>query len=305
MRILFRGPGTRSRPVPRQEPNRIESMENIQEYCAEGCTWREEMKAVSERVSLRTITFEPANPPSNPPVVFVAGWITLMAAWKDVLREMTRDFTVYYIETREKISSKVTGKEPYTVEALGRDLDGMIAMLGLNDGRYVLFGSSLGATVVLDCVRFLRKQPKCLVVVGPNAEFRVPWWGRIIIVLFYPPTYSLLKGFIKWYLRNFRLDVNSDLAQYEKYCNNLDAADPWKLKKAAWAFSFYTVWSLLPAIRLPVLLVTASKDKLHEPENLKKMAALIPNCTVLDFETNRGTHSGEMVQGMREYLARL
>ncbi len=276
--------------------------ENIRDYCAEGASWSEEMVPVSDGVRLRVITFRPSKPSSDPPVVFVAGWITLMAAWKDVLREMTKDFTVYYVETREKISSEVSGRVPYTVEALGRDIDAFVSRLSPGNGRYVLFGSSLGATVVLDCVRFIRVRPKSVVVVGPNAEFRVPWWGMIVIALFWPPSYGIMKRFIKWYLRNFRLDVQSDRAQYEKYCNNLDAADPWKLRRAAWAFSSYKIWDLLPKIDLPVLLVSASKDKLHEPENLKRMAGLIPECTMADFETNKGTHSAEMVQAMKRYL---
>jgi len=280
----------------------IPMKEDYGDFCAEGASWKEEVVRVSDSVALKAVTFEPPKPSGRPPVVFVPGWITLIAAWREVLREMTRDFTVHYVETREKITSVVTAKEPYTVEALGKDIVSYISGLGLKDGQYVLFGSSLGATVVLDCIRFLGEKPACIVLVGPNAEFRVPWWGMVIISLFYPPTYSIVKPFVKWYLRNFRLNVESDLAQYQKYCNNLDAADPWKLKKAAWEFSSYTVWDLLPKIDLPVLLVSASKDKLHEPENLRKMAEMIPRCTVIDFETNKGTHSAEMVATMRKYI---
>ncbi len=280
----------------------IPQQEDYGDFCAEGVRWREELVRVSDSVALKAITFEPQNPSGRPPVVFVPGWITLIAAWKEVLREITKDFTVYYIETREKKTSVVTGNEPYTVEALGKDIVSYISGLGLKDRGYVLFGSSLGATVVLDCVRFLGNKPVCVVVVGPNAEFRVPWWGMVIIRLFYPPTYSVMKPFVKWYLRHFRLNVKSDFGQYQKYCNNLDAADPWKLKKAAWKFSSYTVWDRLSRIDLPVMLVSASKDKLHEPENLKKMAAMIPRCTVFDFETNKGTHSAEMVEAIRRYL---
>jgi pimeloyl-ACP methyl ester carboxylesterase len=134
--------------------------ENIQDYCAEGASWNEAMIAVSDRVRLRVITFKPPKPSPKPPVVFVPGWITLMAAWKDVLREMTKDFTVHYVETREKSSSDVSGGVPYTVEALGRDIDEIVSRLAPGDGRYVLFGSSLGATVLLDCVRFIRVRPK-------------------------------------------------------------------------------------------------------------------------------------------------
>jgi pimeloyl-ACP methyl ester carboxylesterase len=281
----------------------VSQNERLQDFCADGARWKEEMIGVSESVKVRVISFEPPEPSAKPPVVFVAGWITLMAAWKDVLREMTKDFTVVYVETREKISSVVSGRVPFTVDALGRDIVSLIGRFGLKQGEYVLFGSSLGATVLLDCVRFLDRKPKCLVVVGPNAVFRIPSGWMIVVRLFYPPLYFLMKPVIKWYLRNFRLDVKSDYAQYRKYCDNLDAADPWKLKKAALAFSSYAVWDLLPGLNLPVLLIGASKDKLHEPENLRRMARLLPECTELDFETNKGTHSPEMVEAVRKYLA--
>jgi pimeloyl-ACP methyl ester carboxylesterase len=281
----------------------IEHQDDLRDYCAEGVRFHEDRIAVSERVSLRVVTFEPPGQSGNPPVVFVPGWITLMAAWRDVLREMTKDFTVHYVETREKISSSVTGKVPYTVEALGGDVVSFVSRLGLEEGKYVLFGSSLGATALLDCVRFLEKKPMCLALVGPNAEFRVPRFGMAIVRSFYPPFYSAIKPFVKWYLRNFRLNVKSDAAQYRKYCDNLDAADPWKLKKAALAFSKYEVWDLLPEINIPVLIIGASKDKLHEPENLKKMTAMLPAASNVDLETNKGTHSAEMVHAMRKYLS--
>ena len=115
----------------------------------------------------------------------------------------------------------------------------------------------------------------------------------------------MLKPFIKWYLKTFRLDIKSDYAQYAKYCRALDAADPWKLKKAALAFSRYEVWNLLESIEYPSLIVGASKDSRHEPENLKRMVAMMPHATYLDMETNKNTHSKTLVEEMRKYLQRL
>jgi len=279
--------------------------EDFSQFCAEGATFREEMLPASENVFLRVVTFEPPMPSSHPKVVFVPGWITLPMAWKEVLLEMTKDFKIFYIETREKISSVVKGKVPYTVEALGNDIVKLIEHFGLREKEYILFGSSLGATVILDCIRFLQNKPLCAVVIGPNAVFRVPKAGKWVIHLTYPGFYALVKPLVKWYLRTFRLDVKTDFAQYKKYCDNLDAADPWKLKKAALAFSSYEIWPRLPEIQLPVCIIGASKDKLHEPENLKKMVALLPKATYFDFETNQGTHSREMVHTVRKYLAEL
>ena len=280
-------------------------MEPLYEFCNPGTEYREEMVSVSPTVSLRVVTFSPPEPNGNPPIVFVPGWITQMISWQEVLRELTKDFTVYYIETREKISSQVKGKVAYSVEALAKDIAAFISYHRLKKKEYILFGSSLGATAILDAYRFIRESPLCLILIGPNAVFRVPKFGMVIIHAFYPGFYLFIKPFIKWYLKTFRLNTDADYAQYQKYCQNLDAADPWKLKRAARAFSKYEVWDLLDKIDYSTLIVGASKDTLHEPKNLEKMVSMMQNATYLDLETNKITHSKRMVIEMRKYIAQL
>ena len=280
-------------------------MGNISEFCAEGASYNEEMISVSSDVSLRVFTFTPAVQGKNPVVVFVAGWISLMSGWGRVLREMTKDFQVYYIETREKISSRVQGKVEYSAETIGQDIVSLISHFDLKNQDYILFGSSLGATAILDCCRFLKSIPLCLVLVGPNAEFRVPKIWKGVVRLFYPPLYQLVKPSVKWHLRTFRMNVDSDPAQYQKYCTALDSADPRKLKKAAMSLWNYKVWDLLEDIEYPTLIIGASKDKLHEPENLGKMVSMMKHATYLDLGTNQLTHSEGMVEAMRHYISQL
>jgi len=280
-------------------------MEDLSQYCATGSIYKEELIPVNENVTLRIISFIPAEDRHNPSIIFVAGWITLISAWKKVLREMTKDFTIYYIETREKISSQVTGKVEYGVTDISKDIVTLISHFNMKDKRYVLFGSSLGASAILDCCRFLDRDPLCLVLIGPNAVFRVPRFGKVAIYLFPPPLYLIIKPVVKWYLKTFRLDIESDYEQYEKYCGNLDAADPWKLKKAVMNLWNWEAWDLLKDIYYPTLIAGASKDSLHEPENLKKMISMMPNATYIDLETNKKTHSAEIVEEMRNYISGL
>jgi pimeloyl-ACP methyl ester carboxylesterase len=278
------------------------SAENLQDFCAPGASVIDEMIPTAENVSLRVFTFTPESLPVYPPVVFVPGWVSQMFGWKEVLLEMSRDFKIYYIETREKISSRVEGKVKYDVESTGRDIVTLIERFGFKHKKYILFGSSLGATSILDMCRHLRQEPLCLVLVGPNAVFRIPRTWIFIVRLFYPGLYGLIKPQVKWYLRKFRLDLNSDYEQYEKYCRALDSGDPWKLKKGVLALYRYEVWPLLNKIHIPTLLFGASKDKLHEPDNLRKMVELLPNARIVDLETNKQTHSKRMVTELRKYL---
>ena len=226
-----------------------------------------------------------------------------MRGWKNVLREMTKDFIVHYVETREKISSRIEGDAEFGVEEIGSDLTKLLELMGVD--KYILFGSSLGATTIIDCYCSLRQKPLGLVLVGPNAVFRVPRSWKIIVTLFYPPLYDLIRPSVKWYLQKFRLNVEADAAQYEKYCEALDAADPRKLKKAVMSVWSYEVWDKLGAIDCPVLIVNASRDKLHEPENLRRIAAGIRNAVEVDLSTNSQTHDKPVVDALRLFLQNL
>jgi len=280
-------------------------MDSLSQYCSRDSTFKEEMIPAAANVSLRVITFSPCQPGKKPVVVFVPGLVSLIGGWREVLLEMTRDFHVYYIETREKITSKVKGKVDYSLEAIGKEIAALVSHFNLQSQNYILFGSSFGATAILESCRFLETDPLCLVLIGPNAVFRVPKFYRFIIRVFNPRFYLLLKPVVKWYLKTFRLDTGADYAQYEKYCQSLDAADPWKLKKTAIVFSRYEVWDLLANIDYPTLIVGASRDSLHEPGNLKKMVSMMKNAVYLDLETNKLTHSSGMVRELRKYIDRL
>jgi homoserine acetyltransferase len=81
-----------------------------------------------------------------------------------------------------------------------------------------------------------------------------------------------------------------------------DAADPAKLKPAVLALAQYAVWPVLRDIPYPALIIGASKDKLHEPDNLKKIVEMLPDAVYVDMETNKRTHSREMVEHIRTYF---
>ena len=99
---------------------------DLNKYCAEGTNIKEEMVDVSGNVSLKLITFNPQQPSNNPIIVFIPGWISTIDGWKDVLVEITKDFTIYYLETREKSSSQIKDKVEFSVEEIGKDIATLI-----------------------------------------------------------------------------------------------------------------------------------------------------------------------------------
>jgi pimeloyl-ACP methyl ester carboxylesterase len=283
----------------------ITPMDDLKSICAAGTDFKEEMIATNEQVTLRVITFYGPAKRNKPDIVFVAGWVSLIEGWKEILSELTREYRVYYIETREKISSQIKGRVKFDVDSVGNDVVEIIDYFGLKNNQYLLLGSSLGATAILDCYHKIPQKPKCLVLIGPNAEFRVPLTWRIIVKSFYPGLYKLIKPSVKWYLRTFRLNIDTDYEQYEKYSRALDAGDPWKLRPAVLALAKYQVWDILSTVTCPTLLIGASKDKLHEPENLKRIVEMMPNAHSVDMETNKQTHSKPMIKHLDKFLDNL
>lgn len=279
--------------------------EDPRDFVATGVRIEDRYIRISEKVALRVISFIRDEGPEEPEILFVSGWVSRITGWTEVLRQLTATRTVHYLETREKISSRIQGRVSYGVPAMAQDVQGVVEGLGLQDDRYVLVGSSLGATAILESWAGLPSQPAALILIAPNAEFRVPWIWKLIIASFYPGFYALIKPSIKWYLRTFRLDLSTDDAQYLKYSGTLDAGDPWKLRHAVLEIARYRVWNKLGSITTPVLIISASRDKLHEPENLRRIAALLPGATVRDLETNSRTHSREVLPEIDKFLDHL
>lgn len=283
-------------------PKPILSSRPLDEYCAPGAACRVDRVPVDDGVILQVVNFTPAIDTHRPAVIFVAGWVSHIDGWHEVLLEMTSQFPVLYVETRDKASALVNLEADYSVAALAGDLAAVVAHYQLAPDDYVLLGSSLGGTASLECFHLLHAKPRCLVLIGPNAEFRLPPMGATFIRLFPPSVYLGLRPIIKLYLRLFRLDVKADYAQYAKYKRVLDAADPWKLKRGMLALATYQVWDRLAGINRPTLVIGGAHDVMHEPGNLRRMAGMLPQGEYLDMGTNRATHSREMVQRVREYL---
>ncbi len=134
-------------------------LDNFADYCAPGTTYTEKMVSVSDKVQIRVIEFHPKKTTKQPTALFIPGWISLMKGWKVVLMEMTKDFHIIYAETREKITSQVIGKPEFSVEAIAQDIVILADIYKLKKDKYIIFGSSLGGTSILESYKDLQQIP--------------------------------------------------------------------------------------------------------------------------------------------------
>lgn len=300
-------------------------------YTAGLATAQERQLTLSDGVRLKLIDFiptaanssvnplNPLNPsnPSNPmdskdtrPLLFVAGWISLIDGWKDFLPVFTANRRVVYVETREKQSAELPSDRPATkqpairfdMDRMVQDLQEVVADQGWEEQDYDLVGSSLGATAIAEYLAETNPaviKPHRAALIAPNADFPFPKWS--LPIMRYAPLglWAVLKPVAKWYLRNFRVEEPEQAAKYEK---TLDSADIHRLKRNAITLIDYKIWPKLPLVTTPTLVIGASADKLHGLENIQRMGQEIPNGTTETLSSNKATHSAECAVLIQSYL---
>ncbi len=275
------------------------------QYTESSTTVNEYMVQMSDGVSLKIIDFTPQNiSPEKTVILFVAGWISLISGWRGVLKILTEEYRVLYLESREKHSSIVPDvkKVSFNMERLKLDIGEVVEKIIPVSTKFILAGSSLGASAILEYCGSDGRKPVSSVLVGPNAEFRFPKILGSIIPAIHPGIYFLFKPVIKWYLKNFRLDKKNSMEQIEKYEKTLDCADPYKLKANALAIRNYALWDRIKNITIPSLIIGATTDTLHGTENIKKLIDALPCSMYIELKSNMETHSEKAGHVIVDYI---
>jgi len=273
-----------------------------------GVYFNERRLTVEEGVSLRLYEWRPENDDGADPILFVAGWISLVTGWVLLLEELVRHRRVYYLETREKESAEISPKlmrpESFLVSRLAEDLVEVSNQLELDGNRTVLFGSSMGSNAILEALKGDHLKAKAAFVVGPNAEFHFPWWGRPLIHL--PPwVYSAAKPFVLWYLRTFRVNSREDPEQMARYVRTIRAADPERIMLSAQAVIDYEAMPGLETISSPVAVAYAASDTLHSEEEVGRIVDAMPRGVAVSCPSNTYMHTAEVVADLDRFLAGL
>lgn len=275
---------------------------------AAGVQFNRRRLTVEDGVSLRLYEWRPENDNGADPVLFVAGWISLVTGWVPLLEQLVRTRRVYYLETREKSSAGIQPQlmrpSSFSIPRLADDLIEVSSQLRLDDDRTVLFGSSMGSNAILEALKGERLAARAAFVIGPNAEFHFPWWGRPLVHL--PPwVYSSAKPFVLWYLRNFRVNAQEDPEQMARYARTVCAADPRRIMISARAVIDYEAVPGLETISSPVAVAYAASDTLHGEEEVRRIVNAMPNGVAVSCPSNTYMHTAEVAVDLDRFLAGL
>lgn len=242
--------------------------------------------------TLRVYSFLPHAATSGPPVVFIPGWTSVMDGWAPLLGAWVAQREIHYIETREKVSAEIERpirKEDFTMERHVADIAAVVGHLGL-DGEVLWFGSSLGATVILEGLRSGELQGRGGFLLSPNTAFRFSLWMRPLIAMpwwLYPPLIRVAIVYLKWRLK--------EPGQYIRYRRTLRNAHIRRLKRSVGANRCYALSMELADLIQPVAICVAASDTLHTEDDAHRIAKALPNGTLVEVPSNQYAHEANVI----------
>ncbi|MBI5545705.1 MAG: alpha/beta hydrolase [Deltaproteobacteria bacterium] len=263
---------------------------------------------VEPEVRLRVLSWVPRQAaPGARPLLFVAGWVSAVDGWLDLLRALAPSRPVHYLETREKRSALIAegahlGPERFDIARMAEDLVVVAHELGL-DARAVAMGSSLGATVLLEALKGSRLKLGGAFLIGPNVRFRYPWWGHLVVRLPAPLYYWVARPPVLFYLRHFRVDAKHEPEQMRRYEVTLREAHPARIKLSAMAFSGYEVWPEIASVQTPVAVAFARSDSLHGEDDVRRLLAALPRGVAVPCISNKHMHFAALAEDLLRFEA--
>lgn len=285
-------------------------MENGRDpIAAEGAGFSEDLVEVEDGVRLRCYRWQPLSENGAAPVFFVAGWISLVTGWTALLQELVRTRPVVYLETREKRSAEIPPHlmkpSSFTIPKLADDVVSAAGILGLDNDRTILFGSSMGSNAILEALKGSRLPARAAFLVGPNTEFYFPAWGKVAVRVVPAWLIERLKGFVIWYLRKFRVNADSDPEQMARYVRTVRAADALRLKLSARAVQGYSVMPGLESVTTPVAVAYADSDTLHGEHEVRRMVDVMPRGAAVRCPSNTYMHDADVARDLESFLRSL
>ncbi len=98
---------------------------------------------------IRVIHIIPENPISKRPLLFLPGWAVPPIAFQDLYEIVHKRYDFYYLETREKTSSRIGRFGDFTMPRKAKDIVVAIKYLGLDKIDFVLTGTCWGSAMII------------------------------------------------------------------------------------------------------------------------------------------------------------
>ena len=239
----------------------------------------------TNRARIRVLNFSCRSSCNARAVVFVPGFGATPPGFQDFYEVLREKAELYYLETREKPSSRIL--DPRADMSVGQSVDDIrraLSLLGLSDrGRdFVLVAPCWGATIVLEgMIRGAISAPTILLADPMHTLWFPKWVLRFVSPLLPVAIVRALRPVIARAMIGGMKEPAQKLRASAFVCS----ADVWKWKKSAEAARDFELFGRLGAISRDVFVLNGTSDRIHDPRYYPRMAGEMPRGRFIHMPT--------------------
>lgn len=222
-----------------------------------------------ESGSIRVIHYCPSYPKSKRPVVFIPGWGVIPQGFRDLFEIFYLQVEFYYIETREKSSSRIHKyNSNFSMHQMAQDVGKVLIRLGLWNQDFVLMGGCWGSSVILQGLLDGTIDAPTIALFDPMHRLQYPSW--ILKIAHRIPLWFLwmLKPVLKW----VKIRKLTQPKQRQRTIAFIKSAVLWKWRKAAHDVRNFELFDTIENIPHPVLIFSGTGDVIHDQRNYPLLA---------------------------------
>jgi pimeloyl-ACP methyl ester carboxylesterase len=245
----------------------------------------EEVMVPVDGAELRVFHFASRDPAARRPVVMVPGFGATPEGFQDFYAALRDKAELFYLETREKSSSRITGRRAdMSVSRSARDIQQVLSFLGLAGSRdFVLVAPCWGASIVLHGLIEGSLEAPTMLVADPMHTLWFPKWIlRYVSPALPAPALLALRPF---FARSMLGDMQEPAQKLRAY-SFIYGADLWKWKKAAEAARDFELFGRLSGIGREVFVLNGTNDKIHDQRHYPRVAMEMPRGRFISMQTN-------------------
>jgi len=248
---------------------------------------------------IRILHVKPEKPKNKRIILFIPGWGVIADGFQDLYEGLFDSVEFYYIETREKGSSRINPirKADMSISQNAKDIQSTIDYLGLQNTDFVLAGPCWGATIQL--LGLLEKTLDAPTIIAFDPMHKL-WFNRFLLdIAPIVPAFLVnwLKPLFKWVL----FGNMKEKAQKKRSEDFLDSADAKKWKKAAYQARKLNLYGKLNKIQKEILVFNGTTDKVHEQIEYPKIAKELPNGRFFYLNTDESKRERMLTAVLREF----
>lgn len=224
---------------------------------------------------IRCFHHHPPVTDSQKPIVFISGWGTIPEGFSDFFNIVDKRIECYYIETREKNSSRMDRRRAqFDMDRQARDVQTAINEMGLaKKNDFILIGTCWGSTIIAHgLARGIISAP-VVVLFDPMYSLWFPKWILNYIV---PVTPVWLWQLIKPIAKRIAVFGMREKHQRQRAESFIDNGTLWKWKRAAWQARRIDLYESVGRIQQEVIVINGVQDKIHDNAHYPRLAALMP-----------------------------